>query len=304
MVWLVALTLIGLALSPRTAAQQNFPTQASCTASCVYGSCSEWDTEAWVCLCKSGYTGSTCDSLQSSGNSEAPAEAPGSEAPVLAPTPAPMSLLDCGLGAHALDNNGVPYCNCDGTGRSGVNCQLGAPAPAPVPGVSSPSTGTPGPSTAYAPVSFPTSSVSAKAPTIASELPPTGASYVKGACPAGQSCVTCNDGGYCLNGGTCLSYGNGCDCVTFGPTTWGGGNCQTKVNTNSVQAKSGQTATSPSAAGSHISGVGVALIVISVLAVVAVAIAAFAFWKARGRTSKFDRFADQPEIFRGATNNL
>ncbi len=102
MVWLVALTLIGLALSPRTAAQQNFPTQASCTASCVYGSCSEWDTEAWVCLCKSGYTGSTCDSLQSSGNSEAPAEAPGSEAPVLAPTPAPMSLLDCGLGAHAL----------------------------------------------------------------------------------------------------------------------------------------------------------------------------------------------------------
>ena len=85
----------------------------------------------------------------------------------------------------AQDNNGVPYCNCDGTGRSGVNCQLGAPAPAPVPGVSSPSTGTPGPSTAYAPVSFPTSSVSAKAPTIASELPPTGASYVKGACPAG-----------------------------------------------------------------------------------------------------------------------
>ncbi len=39
-----------------------------------------------------------------------------------------------------------------------------------------------------------------------------------------------------------------------------------------------------------IAGVGVALIVISVLAVVAVAIAAFAFWKARGRTSKFDRY--------------
>ncbi|KAK9817455.1 hypothetical protein WJX74_001357 [Apatococcus lobatus] len=311
MAWSVAVLTLTLALSQAVAAQQTyFSTASDCTARCIQGTCSAFQESAYGCVCKAGYTGSACDHLQGSGSSAAPVQAPAGagEAPLLAPTPATAALLDCGVGAHALYDNGTAYCNCDGTGTTGVNCEIpvATPTPAPAPGpAAAVAANTPASGPYFAP---------AMGPSLAAMGVPPVSSASTGSCPQGSfGCTVCSDGVYCLNGGRCASsLAGGCECVAVGSLLYGGPNCQTPAGTISNNSPSaGQTTTSSSnpvqktdPTGHHVSGVGVAIIVIVVLAVVAGIVAAFAFYKARGRTSKFDRFADQPEIFRGAVTNL